>query len=114
MLRVAAAATSSHGWPLTLPSLLGSALRTHSKPHELNLVRTFTHRVVALGCRVKASRKTRAKRQPTQCPAFLPLQVEEWARVINEWAATYGARDSVMLVEELRSSDDVRGTGGQH
>ena len=37
-------------------------------------------------------------------------QVEEWAQLILGWAATYGASDSVMLLEDLSSGDDVRGT----
>ena len=39
------------------------------------------------------------------------LQVEEWAQCIQAWAQTYGVSDSVMLLEDLSSGDDVRGTG---
>jgi hypothetical protein len=38
-------------------------------------------------------------------------QVEEWASVVLGWAQTYGVSDSVMLLEDLSSGDDVRGTG---
>lgn len=39
------------------------------------------------------------------------LQVEDWARILEDWARTYGVADSVMLLDELSSGDDVRGTG---
>jgi hypothetical protein len=34
--------------------------------------------------------------------------IDEWATVIGDWAATCGLHDSVMLVDELSSGDDVR------
>ncbi|GBF97436.1 hypothetical protein Rsub_09602 [Raphidocelis subcapitata] len=37
-------------------------------------------------------------------------KIEEWAQVVAGWASTYGVSDAVMLVEELSSGDDVRGT----
>lgn len=44
-------------------------------------------------------------------PPPLAPQVEEWAQLILGWASTYGVSDSVMLLEDLSSGDDVRGTG---
>lgn len=41
---------------------------------------------------------------------FCP-QINEWAQVILAWSRTYGVQDSVMLLEDLSSGDDVRGTG---
>jgi hypothetical protein len=39
-------------------------------------------------------------------------RVDEWARLIMGWAATYGAAGgSVVLVDDLSRGDDVRGTG---
>lgn len=47
--------------------------------------------------------------QKQQC-LILWRKVEEWAQVILGWANTYGVQDSVMLLEDLSSGDDVRGT----
>lgn len=39
-------------------------------------------------------------------------QIDEWAQVIADWAHSYGVHDTVMLLDELSSGDDVTGTGG--
>jgi ESCRT-II complex subunit VPS25 len=39
------------------------------------------------------------------------MQIPEWADIIYNFVKTYGLGDSVMVVEELSSGDDVRGTG---
>jgi hypothetical protein len=38
-------------------------------------------------------------------------QVSDWADVIYDFVRTYGLTDSVMVVDELSSGDDVAGTG---
>ena len=38
-------------------------------------------------------------------------QIPEWAAAIYDFVKTYGLSDSVMVVDELSSGDDVRGTG---
>ncbi len=38
-------------------------------------------------------------------------QIPEWASLIHNFVKTYGLGDSVMVVDELSSGDDVRGTG---
>jgi len=50
--------------------------------------------------------------QKQQC-LILWRKIEEWSQLILGWAATYGVSDSVMLLEDLSSGDDVRGTGEQ-
>lgn len=47
--------------------------------------------------------------QKQQC-IVLWRKVDEWAQVILGWAQAYGVADSVMLLEDLSSGDDVRGT----
>jgi hypothetical protein len=49
--------------------------------------------------------------QQKQSCLILWRRIEEWAQAIAGWASTYGVSDAVMLVEELSSGDDVRGTG---
>lgn len=41
-------------------------------------------------------------------------QIPEWAETIHNFVRTYGLGGSVMLVEELRTGDDVLGTGEQN
>ena len=38
-------------------------------------------------------------------------QVSDWADAIYNFVRTYGLTDSVMVVDELSSGDDVTGTG---
>jgi len=45
----------------------------------------------------------------TRC-IILWKKLEEWADVIQQWSRDSGLSDSVMLVEEIRVGDDVRGT----
>lgn len=39
------------------------------------------------------------------------LQVSDWADVIYDFVRTYGLTDTVHVVDELSSGDDVTGTG---
>eukprot|EP00877_Chromochloris_zofingiensis_P006531 jgi/Chrzof1/2130/Cz11g03200.t1 len=47
--------------------------------------------------------------QKKQC-LILWKKIDEWAQVIADWAHSYGVHDTVMLLDELSSGDDVTGT----
>lgn len=45
---------------------------------------------------------------PAKCTALiLWRKIDEWARLIDEFAKTYGLAGSVMTVDELGSGDEV-------
>ncbi len=81
--------------------------RLHAPPCPMGVGRLLTLRVWLRLATGSVEWLDKSKRQAL----VLWRKIPEWAATIYSFVKTYGLGDSVMVVDELSTGDDVRGTG---